>query len=142
MFVTHIWGFPISMLVVGGTLYHPPLYFGGWVPGDTWCWRCWEKPATGRGSSLYQLMSTYQHLQNPCTLLRPYPSPLGKRSVILPVKPKNNHILSGYWAVLWKENYVSITVEPWFNAYPWHVWSLINFKWDQSHMFIKKENIK
>ena len=36
----------------------------------------------GGRSSLYQLMSTYQHLKYPCTLGYPYPSPLLKRREI------------------------------------------------------------
>ena len=48
-------GFPISILVVGGAL----------LPTDvgTWCRRCGEQRETSGGSSLYQLMSTYWHLQ-------------------------------------------------------------------------------
>ena len=66
----------------------------------------------------------------PCTLLHPYPLPLVKRRRIVPVKAKHKHVLSGCWGVLWKENYIMwITLEPLLSACPWHVWSLINFKW-------------
>ena len=46
-----------------------------------------------------------------------YPSPLLKRRGILSVKPKDKHVLYGYWGGLWKENYViCIALEPWLNA--------------------------
>ena len=48
------------------------------------------------GEQLHQLMSTYQHLQKPCTLVRPYPSPLLNRRGIPPVKPKHKHVISCY----------------------------------------------
>ena len=46
------------------------------------------------------------------------------------------HVLSGYWAVLWKENYVVwIALELWLNACPWLAWNLITFKWAKgSHL--------
>ena len=54
----------------------------------------------GGGSSLYQLMSAYRHLQEPCTLMRLYPSPLLKKWGISPVEPKHKHILSDDRGVL------------------------------------------
>ena len=67
----------------------------------------------------FRLMSTYQHLKQPCTLLDPYPSSLLKRRGIRPVKLKHKHELTGYWGVLWKENYVVwIALERWLNTCP------------------------
>ena len=45
----------------------------------------------------------------------PCPSPLLRKRGKLPVKHK--HVLSGYWGVLWKENYVMIlTIQIFFEA--------------------------
>ena len=49
-------GFPISIFLVGGAL--PPHLGGALGVGDGG-----KQAPTSRGSSLYQLMSTYQHLQ-------------------------------------------------------------------------------
>ena len=47
-----------------------------------------------------------------------------------PSSANHKHVSSGYWVVLWKENdVIEIALEPWLNACPWHMWSLINFKW-------------
>ena len=45
-----------------------------------------------------------------------------------PVKKKHKHVLSGYWGVLRKENYVvSIALEPRLDVYPYMPMKFIKF---------------
>ena len=75
------------------------------------------QPATSGGAvyiSSRQYIGIYNSLYTPALT---YPSPLLKRRGILSVKPKDKHVLYGYWGGLWKENYVMcIALEPWLNA--------------------------
>ena len=45
------------------------------------------------------------------------------KNLLPPVNPpKKKHVVSDYWGVLWKENYVvRIALELWLNACPWRV---------------------
>lgn len=120
----------VSIFLVGA-LPHPPIGWGGALgAGDGK-----GQPSTDGESSPYQIISTYQHLQQLCMLLCHYPSPSLKRTGIPTVKSKHKHVLSSYRGVLWKEICVAwIDLEPWLMYAP-DICSLINFKWAKgSHL--------
>ena len=54
-----------------------------------------EQLVTSGENSLYQLISTYRHLKQPCRLLCPYPLPLLKRRRKHSVKLKHENVLLG-----------------------------------------------